>query len=123
MTDANSADRSRLSQGTLNVFGTVVVSTIECSAWFPQSVAAEYGTYVVDDFPVAAIFNLEEGGVLELGQFYRQDKSCSVFNFRGGTLRASRENNDWFYPGGALIWNIEEGKNPPYSHHEGKRAA
>ena len=111
MTDANSADRSRLSQGTLNIFGTVVVSTIECGAWFPQSVAAEYGTYVVDEFPIAAIFNLEEGGVLELGQFYRQDKSCSVFNFRGGTLRASRENNEWFYPGGALIWNIEEGKN------------
>ncbi len=84
-----SEDRTKLSHGVLNIFGTVTTPVIECGAWFPQTVAAEYGTYVVDEIPVVAVFNLEEGGVLEFGQFYRQDKSCTVFNFKGGTLRAT----------------------------------
>lgn len=111
LTDANAADRTKLSHGVLNIFGTVTAPVIECTPWFTSSSSSLYGTYVVDDIPVGAVFNLEEGGVLEFGGLYRQDIGRTIFNFRGGTVRATRENGSFFYPGGALVWNIESGKS------------
>lgn len=104
-------DRTKRSHGILNIFGIVDAQTVECGAWFPQTASAEYGTYVVDELPVAAEINIEEGGVFEFGQFYMQDQSLTVVNFRGGTIRAKRENNNFVNPAGALSWNIETGKN------------
>ena len=62
--DANntSFDRTKLSHGILNIFGTVSAATVECSAWFPSTASGT--TYDLDALPVASIINLEEGGVL-----------------------------------------------------------
>ncbi|MBO7655599.1 MAG: discoidin domain-containing protein, partial [Kiritimatiellae bacterium] len=100
-------DRAKNSQGILNILGTVDVLTVECCPWFPTS-----GTVSnVDDLPIGGVFNLGEGGILEVGQLYFQDLSMTVFNFAGGTIRAKRDNNNLFYPGGAVVWNIEAGKS------------
>ncbi len=40
-----------------------------------------------------------------------QDLSLTEFNFRGGTIRAKRDNTNFINPGGAIVWNIEAGKN------------
>ncbi|MBP5227132.1 MAG: hypothetical protein J6336_07085, partial [Kiritimatiellae bacterium] len=100
-------DRSRPSQGVLTIFGTVDAPTVECCAWFPTDTVFTD----VDELPLGARFNIEEGGIFEFGQFYMQDLSLTEFNFRGGTLRAKRDNNNFINPGGALVWNIETGKN------------
>ena len=103
-------DRTKLSHGVLNISGTVDVLTVECGAWFPQPQAAEYGTYIVDELPVAAEINIEEGGVFEVGQLYMQDTSRTLINFRGGTIRTKRQNDNFAY-NAVQIWNIETGKN------------
>ncbi|MBO7653735.1 MAG: discoidin domain-containing protein [Kiritimatiellae bacterium] len=100
-------DRSRPSQGVLTIFGTVDAPTVECCAWFPTDTVFTD----VDELPLGAQINIEEGGIFEFGQFYMQDLSLTEFNFRGGTLRAKRDNNNFINPGGALVWNIETGKN------------
>lgn len=109
LTDANGADRTKLSHGVLNIFGTVTAPTIACGAWFPE--LASGTTYDLDALPVASIINLEEGGVLETGRFQSGDASRNVINFKGGTLRLTREENPLVYPSASTIWNIEAGKS------------
>ncbi len=109
LTDANGADRTKLSHGVLNIFGTVTAPTIECGAWFPMNASGT--TYDLDALPVASIINLEEGGVLETGLFQNNDASRNVINFKGGTLRLTREANPLVYASVSTIWNIEAGKS------------
>ena len=109
LTDANGADRTKLSHGVLNIFGTVTAPTIECGAWFPMNASGT--TYDLDALPVASIINLEEGGVLETGLFQNNDASRNVINFKGGTLRLTREANPLVYASASTIWNIEAGKS------------
>ena len=109
LTDANGADRTKHSHGVLNIFGTVTAPTIECGAWFPMNASGT--TYDLDALPVASIINLEEGGVLETGLFQNNDASRNVINFKGGTLRLTREANPLVYASASTIWNIEAGKS------------
>ena len=109
LTDANGADRTKLSHGVLNIFGTVTAPTIACGAWFPEPASGT--TYDLDVLPVASIINLEEGGVLETGRFQSGDACRNVINFKGGTLRLTREENQLVYASVSTIWNIEAGKS------------
>ena len=107
--DATSFDRTKLSHGILNIFGTVSAPTVECSAWFPTRDTSI--TYDLDTLPVASVINLEEGGVLETGIIYNDDLARDIINFKGGTLRLTREANPLISASVSTIWNIEEGKN------------
>jgi len=109
LTDANGADRMKLSHGVLNIFGTVTAATVECSAWYPSFVKGT--TYDLDELPVASVINLEEGGVLETGLIQCDDVSRNVINFKGGTLRLSRQPGILLYASVSTIWNIEAGKS------------
>ena len=109
LTDANGADRTKLSYGVLNIVGTVSAATVECSAWFPSRDSSV--TYDLDTLPVASVINLEEGGVLETGLIQNDDLARDIINFKGGTLRLAREGNPLIYASVSTIWNIEEGKN------------
>ena len=103
--------RELLSSGILNVFGTVSATYTECGAWYPQPAAADYGTYVVGNLPVVGTINLEEGGVFETGHFQLDDLSRTVINFKGGTLRALRQDDSFMGVNASFLWNIAEGKN------------
>ncbi len=109
--DANntSFDRSKLSYGILNIFGTVTAAAVECSAWFPTKASGT--TYDLDALPVASIINLEEGGVLETGLIQNDDMARNIINFKGGTLRVSRAPNPLLYASVSTVWNIESGKS------------
>ena len=112
LTDANGADRTKLSQGVLNIFGTVSAPTIECGAWFATRSSGT--TYDLDAIPVASIINLEEGGVLETGIFQNNDVTRNVINFKGGVFRVSRQPANPFFSGAqtiSTIWRIESGKS------------
>ncbi len=109
---ANNYNRDVVSFGVLDISGYAFARKLECSAWFPTLEASFYGQYDVEnDLAVSCNVNLNEGGVLEIGHIQRNDKARAVFNFRGGTLRAYRDNNDFCGSAGALLWNIDEGKN------------
>jgi hypothetical protein len=95
LSDANGADRTKLSYGILNIFGTVTAATVECSPWFPSRASGT--TYDLDTLPVASIINLEEGGVLETGLIQNNDTCRNIINFKGGTLRVSRSPNPLLY--------------------------
>ena len=99
LTDANGADRTKLSQGVLNIFGTVSAPTIECGAWFATRSSGT--TYDLDAIPVASIINLEEGGVLETGVIQNNDVTRNVINFKGGVFRVSRQPANPFFSSGA----------------------
>ena len=107
--DATSFDRTKLSHGVLNIFGTVSAPTVECSAWFPSRDTSV--TYDIDTLPVASVINLEEGGVLETGIIYNDDLARDIINFKGGTLRLTREGNPLISASVSTIWNIEAGKS------------
>ena len=113
LTDANGADRTKRSQGVLNIFGTVSAPTIECGAWFAPSSSGT--TYDLDAIPVASIINLEEGGVLETGAIQNNDVTRNVINFKGGVFRVSRQPANPFFNSGAqtisTVWRIESGKS------------
>jgi hypothetical protein len=109
LTDANAADRTKLSHGILNIFGTVTAATVECSPWFPSRASGT--TYDLDTLPVASIINLEEGGVLETGLIQNDDMARNIINFKGGTLRVSRSPNPLLYTSVSTVWNIESGKS------------
>ena len=109
LTDANGADRTKLSHGILNIFGTVTAPSVECSAWFPSRASGT--TYDLDTLPVASIINLEEGGVLETGLIQNNDTCRNIINFKGGTLRVSRSPNPLLYTSVSTVWNIESGKS------------
>ena len=104
-----SEDRTKLSHGVINIFGTVTAPTVECGAWFPSRDTSV--TYNIDELPVASVINLEEGGILETGHIQNNDVCRNIVNFRGGTLRLTREGNPLIYASVSTIWNIEEGKN------------
>ena len=109
LTDANAADRTKLSHGVLNILGTVSAPTTECSPWFPTGVSGT--TYDLDALPVASIINLEEGGVFETGLIQCDDACRNIINFKGGTLRITRGANPLLYCSVSTIWNIENGKS------------
>ena len=109
LTDANGADRTKLSHGILNIFGTVTAPSVECSAWFPSRASGT--TYDLDTLPVASIINLEEDGVLETGLIQNNDTCRNIINFKGGTLRVSRSPNPLLYASVSTVWNIESGKS------------
>ncbi|MBP5321009.1 MAG: hypothetical protein J6334_08465 [Kiritimatiellae bacterium] len=111
LTDADGADRNRFSHGILTLSGTVTAPFTECGAWYPSLDTSLYGTYRVDELPVAAVVNLEEGGVFETGHIQLDDVTLTIFNFRGGILRAQRQNDNFVASGGAILWAIEAGKN------------
>ncbi len=102
-------DRTKLSHGILNIFGTVTAAAVECSAWFPSRASGT--TYDLDTLPVASIINLEEGGVLETGLIQNNDTCRNIINFKGGTLRVSRSPNPLLYTSVSTVWNIESGKS------------
>jgi len=104
-----SEDRTKLSYGVLNIFGTVNAAAVECGAWFPSRDTSI--TYDLDTLPVASIINLEEGGVLETGLIQNNDTCRNVINFRGGTLRLTRTANPLLYSSVSTVWNIESGKS------------
>ncbi|MBQ8113798.1 MAG: autotransporter-associated beta strand repeat-containing protein [Kiritimatiellae bacterium] len=104
-----SEDRTKLSYGVINIFGTVTAPTVECGAWFPSGNTSV--TYDVDELPVASVINLEEGGVLETGLIQNNDTCRNIVNFKGGTLRLTREANPLIYSSVSTIWNIEAGKS------------
>ncbi|MBR6733800.1 MAG: hypothetical protein IKL96_05305, partial [Kiritimatiellae bacterium] len=104
-----SEDRTKLSYGVINIFGTVTAPTVECGAWFPSRDTSV--TYDVDELPVASVINLEEGGVLETGLIQNNDTCRNIVNFKGGTLRLTREANPLIYSSVSTIWNIEAGKS------------
>ena len=99
------------SKGVLNIFGTVSARAIECSAWYPKLDSAQYGSYNVDDLGLSAEINLEEGGVLETGKIFRNDAGRVLINFKGGTLRATTQNDDFIASAGAMQWRIADGRN------------
>ena len=107
--DKTSFDRTKLSHGVLNIFGTVTAATVECGAWFPSKDAGV--TYDAAALPVASVINLEEGGVLATGYFQNNDACRNIVNFKGGTLRLVREGNPLVAASVSTVWNIEEGKN------------
>ena len=102
-------DRTKLSHGILNIFGTVTAAAVECSAWFPSRASGT--TYDLDTLPVASIINLEEGGVLETGLIQNNDTCRNIINFKGGTLRIPRSPNPLLYTSVSTVWNIESGKS------------
>ena len=102
-------DRTKLSHGILNIFGTVTAAAVECSAWFPSRASGT--TYDLDTLPVASIINLEEGGVLEIGLIQNNDTCRNIINFKGGTLRIPRSPNPLLYTSVSTVWNIESGKS------------
>ncbi len=104
-----SEDRTKLSYGVLNIFGTVNAAAVECGAWFPSRDTSI--TYDLDTLPVASVINLEEGGVLETGLIQNNDTCRNVINFRGGTLRLTRTANPLLYSSVSTVWNIESGKS------------
>lgn len=107
------AHRELSSAGTLNIYGTVTTRSLECCAWFPTIDTAELPNYDIENFPVVATINLEEGGVLSSERFVCNDQAATVVNFKGGTLRATK--TDAAYVGsainGVMRWNIAAGKN------------
>ena len=104
-----SEDRTKLSYGVINIFGTVTAPTVECGAWFPAKNAGT--TYDFDVLPVASVINLEEGGVLETGLIQNNDVCYNAINFKGGTLRLTRTANPLLYASVSTVWNIESGKS------------
>ncbi len=107
------AHRELTSSGTLNIYGTVTTRSLECGAWFPVINAADLATYNIDNFPVVATINLEEGGVFSADRFACNDQTLTMINFNGGTLRAAKSDASYAGPSvnGAMRWNIASGKN------------
>ncbi len=103
-------NRDLTSKGVLNIFGTVTAPTLASAAWYASADSSKYGSYVLDEIAIAGEINLEEGGVLETRRIYCHDISRTIFNFKGGTLRALAQ-NDNFISGQGIMINIEEGKN------------
>ena len=103
-------NRNLTSKGVLNIYGTVTAPTLASGAWYASADSSKYGSYVLDEIAIAGEINLEEGGVLETRRIYCHDISRTIFNFKGGTLRALAQ-NDNFISGQGIMINIEEGKN------------
>ncbi len=107
------AHRELISSGTLNIYGTVTTRSLECCAWFPLIVAADLPNYNIDDFPLIATINLEEGGIFSTERFACNDQARTEINFNGGTLRATKTDANYAGPSvnGAMRWKIAPGKN------------
>jgi len=94
--------RELLSRGTAEIAGTLNTDVLEFTGFFPTNLTPPYAEH--------ARLTLQAGGVVETGQFQKNDCAVSVFLFNGGTLRAKSTTTDFMVGRGVLDLVIADGK-------------
>ena len=95
--------RELLSRGTAEIAGTLNTDVLEFTGFFPTNLTPPYAEH--------ARLTLQAGGVVETGQFQKNDCAVSVFLFNGGTLRAKSTTTDFMVGRGVLDLVIADGAN------------
>lgn len=108
--NADAASRDKQSYGTLNIAGTLIVPNLECTPYYP----AIASPYEPSTYPVGAVINLEDGGLLQAYMLQRNDAGMTLFNFNGGTLKAVGNNSTFINGGGAMQITITDGKTSTF---------
>lgn len=76
------------SYGTVSVAGLLSVSRLETTGYFPNDLDTP-------PYPVSATLIIEQGGILEVGDFQNNDHASSEIIIQGGTIRALQDANSF----------------------------
>ena len=97
--------RDRPSFGEVTVAGLLATTNrLEFTGNFPNGEA-------LPSYPVSARLILEQGGIVEVGELYKNDRAASEIIFNGGTVRPHRSHTSFIGGSGIMDIIIADGTN------------